>query len=86
VDNLIDNLGDKNELASKVRRLLDQARTVFRKHGMELDEQKTELALIYKANQQRKQWEIDANRWSMRGRIKDTIQQRKHEVARVPPG
>jgi hypothetical protein len=50
-----DNLGDKNELASKVRRLLDQVRTVFRKHGMELDEQKTELALIYKANQKRKQ-------------------------------
>jgi hypothetical protein len=68
-----DNLGDKNELASKVRRLLDQARTVFRKHGMELDEQKTELALIYKANQKRKQWEIDANRWSMRWQDK-TIQ------------
>jgi hypothetical protein len=33
---------------------------------MELDEQKTELALIYKANQKRKQWEIDANLWSMR--------------------
>jgi hypothetical protein len=61
-----DNLGDKNELAPKVRRLLDQAQTVFRKHGMELDEQKTELALIYKANQKRKQWEIDANPWSMR--------------------
>jgi hypothetical protein len=68
-----DNLGDKNELASKVRRLLDQARTVFRKHGMELDEQKTELALIYKANQKRMQWEIDANRWSMRWQDK-TIQ------------
>jgi hypothetical protein len=34
---------------------------------MELDEQKTELSLIYKADQKRKQWETDANRWSMRG-------------------
>jgi ribonuclease HI len=40
---------------------------------MELDKQKTELALIYKANQKRKQWEIDANRWSMRWQDK-TIQ------------
>jgi hypothetical protein len=60
-----DNLGDKIEVASKVRRLLDQAPTVFHKHRMELDEQKTELALIYTGNQTRKQWEIDVNRWSM---------------------
>jgi hypothetical protein len=31
-----DNLGDKNELAPKARRLLDQADTVFRKHGIEV--------------------------------------------------
>jgi hypothetical protein len=61
------DLGDTNELTSKVRRLLDQAQAVFRKYGMELDEKKkTELAVIYKANQRRKQWETDANRWSMR--------------------
>jgi hypothetical protein len=42
----------------------DQAQAAFRKHGMELDE-KTELAVIYKANQKRKQWENDANRWIM---------------------
>jgi hypothetical protein len=41
-----DNLSDKNESASKVRRLLDQAQAVFRKHGMELDEKKTEIAVI----------------------------------------
>jgi hypothetical protein len=46
-----DNLGDENELASKVRRLLDQAHTVFCKQGMELDEQNTELTLISKVNQ-----------------------------------
>jgi hypothetical protein len=34
---------------------------------------KRQLALIYKANQKRKQWEIDANRWSMRWQDK-TIQ------------
>jgi hypothetical protein len=62
----LDNLDDKNELGSKVQRLLDQIQEVFRRHGMELDEKKTELAVIYKANQKRKQWEIDANRWSMR--------------------
>jgi hypothetical protein len=56
-----DNLGDKNELASKVRRLLDQVRTVFHKHGIKPDEQKTELALIHRVNQKQKQWEIDAN-------------------------
>jgi hypothetical protein len=61
-----DNLGHKNELISKVRRLLGQAYTVFRKHRMELDEQKTELALTYKANQKRKQWEMNAKRWLMR--------------------
>jgi hypothetical protein len=60
-----DNLADKNELASKVRRLLDQAQSIFRKHGMELDEKKTEIAVIYKANQKRKQWENEANRWTM---------------------
>jgi hypothetical protein len=60
-----DNLADKNELASKVRRLLDQAQSIFRKHGMELDEKKTEIAFIYKANQKRKQWENEANRWTM---------------------
>jgi hypothetical protein len=32
---------------------------------MELDEKKTELGVIYKANQKLKQWEVDANRWSM---------------------
>jgi hypothetical protein len=57
-----DNLEDKNELTSKVQRLLDQVQEVFRRHGMELDEKKTELAVIYKANQKRKQWEIDGNR------------------------
>jgi hypothetical protein len=60
-----DNLTDKNELDSKVRRLLDQAQSVFRKHGMELDEKKTEIAVIYKANQKRKKWENEANRWTM---------------------
>jgi hypothetical protein len=53
-----DNLKDKNELASKVQRLLDQ----IERHGMELDQKKPELAVIYKANQKWKQWEIDANR------------------------
>jgi hypothetical protein len=47
----IDFLGDKNKFASNVRRLLDQACTVLSKHSMELDDQKTELALIYKVNQ-----------------------------------
>jgi hypothetical protein len=60
------NLDDKNELGSKFQRLLDQIQEVFRRHGTELDEIKPELAVIYKANQKRKQWEIDANRWSMR--------------------
>jgi hypothetical protein len=60
-----DNLADKKELAYKVRRLLDQAQAAFRRHGMELDEKKTELTVIYKANQKRKQWENDANRWTM---------------------
>jgi hypothetical protein len=40
---------------------------------MEIDEKKTELAVIYKANQKRKQWEMEANRWSMRWHDK-TIQ------------
>jgi hypothetical protein len=61
-----DSLSDKNELASKVQRLLNKIRAVFCKHGMELDEKKTELAVIYKANQNRKKWEMEANRWSMR--------------------
>jgi hypothetical protein len=50
-----DNLADKKELAFKVRQLLDQAQIAFRRHKMELDEKKTELAVIYKANQKRKQ-------------------------------
>jgi hypothetical protein len=61
----INNLADKNVLATKIRTLLDQIQAVFRKHGMTLDEKKTEIAVIYKANQKRKQWEKDANRWSM---------------------
>jgi hypothetical protein len=32
---------------------------------MTLDGKKTELAVIYKANQKRKQWGTGANRWSM---------------------
>jgi hypothetical protein len=48
-----DNLTDKNDLASKVRRLLDQAQSIFRKHGMEFDEKQTEIAVIYTANQKR---------------------------------
>jgi hypothetical protein len=58
-----DNLSDKNELASKVQRLLKKTQEVFRRHGLELDEKKTELAVIYRANQKRKQWEMEAN-WS----------------------
>jgi hypothetical protein len=68
-----DSLSDKNELASKVQRLLNKIQAVYRRHGMELDEKKTELAVIYKANQKRKQWEMEANRWSMRWHDK-TIQ------------
>jgi hypothetical protein len=45
-----DSLRDKNELASKVQRLLNKIQAVFRRHGMELDKKKTELAVIYKAN------------------------------------
>jgi hypothetical protein len=61
-----DSLSDKNELASEVQRLLNKIQAVFRRHGMELGEKKTELAVIYKANQKRKQCEMEANRWSMR--------------------
>jgi hypothetical protein len=61
-----DSLSDKNELASKVQRLLNKIQAVFSRHGMELDEKTTELAVIYKANQKCKQWEMEANRWSMR--------------------
>jgi hypothetical protein len=60
-----DNLSDKKELASKVQRLLNQIQTVFHRHGMDLDEKKTELAVIYKANQKRKQWEMEANWWPL---------------------
>jgi hypothetical protein len=68
-----DSLSDKHELASKVQRLLTKIQAVFHRHGMELDEKKTELVVIYKANPKRKQWEMDANRWSMRSHDK-TIQ------------
>jgi hypothetical protein len=68
-----DSLSDKNELGSKVQRLLNKIQVVFRRHGMELGEKKTELAVIYQANQNRKQWETEANRWSMRWHDK-TIQ------------
>jgi hypothetical protein len=61
-----DNLSDKNERGSKVQRLVNQIQAVFRRHGMDLDETQTELAVVYKANQNRKHWEMDANRWSMR--------------------
>jgi hypothetical protein len=60
-----DNLADKNELASKARKLLSQIQGAFRRHGMELDAKKTELAVIYKANQKRRQWDRDENWWSM---------------------
>jgi hypothetical protein len=56
---------DKNELTSKVRKLLNQIQGTFRRHGMELDAKKTESVVIYKANQKRQQWDRDANRWSM---------------------
>jgi hypothetical protein len=45
-----DSHSDKNELASKVQRLLNKIQAVFGRHGMELDEKQTELAVIYKAN------------------------------------
>jgi hypothetical protein len=60
-----DNLFNKEDLASKVRRFLDQAQTVFRRHGMELNEKKTGLSIIYKANQKRKQWGNEVNKSSM---------------------
>jgi hypothetical protein len=68
-----DSLSDKNELASKVQRLLNKIQVVFRNHGMELDEKMTDLPVIYKANQKRKQWETEANRGSIRWHDK-TIQ------------
>jgi hypothetical protein len=60
-----DDFNGKNSVAIKIRKLLDQIQSVFRKHSMTLDE-KTELAIIYKANQNRKKWETEANRWSMK--------------------
>jgi hypothetical protein len=45
-----DNLEDKNELVLKVQRLLYKIQEFFRRYGMELDEKKTELAVIYNAN------------------------------------
>jgi hypothetical protein len=36
-----DSLSDKNELASKVPRLLNKIQAVFHRHGMELDEKQT---------------------------------------------
>jgi hypothetical protein len=45
---------------------MEKIQAVFHSHGMELDDTKTELAVIYKANQKRRQWENDANRWTMR--------------------
>jgi hypothetical protein len=62
----LDDFNDRNSLAIKIRKLLDQIQSVFRKHGMTLDEKKIELAIIYKANQNRKQSETEANRWSMK--------------------
>jgi hypothetical protein len=57
-----DNFKDKKLLGLKIRKLLDQVHLEFQNHGMTLDRKKTELAFIYKANQKRKQWEIEANR------------------------
>jgi hypothetical protein len=54
-----DSLSDKNELASKVQRLLNKIQPVFLRHGMEIDKKKTDLAVIYKANQKRKKWEME---------------------------
>jgi hypothetical protein len=51
-----------NDLGSKVQKLMNKIQAVFHSHGMELDEKKTELAVIYKANQKRRQWENEANR------------------------
>jgi hypothetical protein len=61
-----DNIGDKNDLAPKVQKLLKKIQGVFHRHGMGLDEKKTELAIIYKANQKRWQWENEANRLTVR--------------------
>jgi hypothetical protein len=42
-----DSLADNNELASKVRRLLDQAQAIFRKHGMELLNYSPSSVIVY---------------------------------------
>jgi hypothetical protein len=52
---LFDSLRDKNELAWKVQRLLNKIQAVYRRYGMELDEEKIELLVIYTENQNRKQ-------------------------------
>jgi hypothetical protein len=44
--NPFDSLSDTNELASKVQRLLNKIHAAFRRHRIELDEKKTELAVI----------------------------------------
>jgi hypothetical protein len=44
-----------------------------------LTKKKTELTVVYKANQKHKQWEMDANRWSMRWHDK-TIQFNKGDT------
>jgi hypothetical protein len=49
-----DSLRVKNELASNPQRLPNKIQAVFGRHGMELDEKKTKLAVICKANQKRK--------------------------------
>jgi hypothetical protein len=61
-----DDFNGKNSVTIKIRKLLDQIQLVFRKHSMTLDEKKTELAIIYKGNKNRKKWETEANRWSMK--------------------
>jgi lysylphosphatidylglycerol synthetase-like protein (DUF2156 family) len=67
---VFDSLSDKNELAWIVQRLLHKIQSVFWRYGMELDEKHTKLRLIYKANQNCKQWDMAANRWSTRWRDK----------------
>jgi hypothetical protein len=51
----LDSLSDENELASQVQRLLNKIQAVFHRPGMEVDEKKTQLAVMYKANQKHKQ-------------------------------
>ena len=62
----IEDLQDKRMISREIKSVMEIASSTFRKHSMELDTGKTEIAIVFKVERANKKWEAAANDWKLR--------------------